>query len=313
MFKSNWQWKLPLLALLGACSLNPAQHPAGLHKQALNTSVELGSIRTASLAEISGMVSSAYDADYFWLINDSGNQAEIHRVDRQGRWYNSVTLNKAENIDWEAIASYQLNGKYYLLIGDVGDNRKVRPHVSLYMLEEPRPDILQTQAVLALDYERRIDFHYETGPKDVEAMAVDPQTLQLILMSKRTFPAQIFQLDFLHADDSKQARFTSLLAGLIQPSFSDIVFGKNRERYAGQPTDMAISNDGKTAVVLSYTRCYVYRRRDDQNWSQAFRQKPRYFDLPDLRQAESVTIDSQGKTVYISSEHLPAPLWEVRL
>ena len=48
-----------------------------------------------------------------------------------------VTLLKAQNIDWEDMASFTHEGRHFLLVGDVGDRRK---DYTLYVVTEPELD-----------------------------------------------------------------------------------------------------------------------------------------------------------------------------
>jgi hypothetical protein len=64
-------------------------------------------------------------------------------------------------------------------------------------------------------------------------------------------------------------------------------------------------------MVLTYADAYEYRRRADEEWSEAFSHEPRVIALPVRTKGEAVCYGPDGKTLYLTSEGLPAPLWEV--
>jgi hypothetical protein len=76
---------------------------------------------------------------------------------------------------------------------------------------------------------------------------------------------------------------------------------------------MDISPDGRRAVVLTYGDAYEYVRGVNENWEQALATPPRQIVLPNRRQGESICYGSDGRTLYVTSEKLPTPLFEVRV
>ena len=76
-------------------------------------------------------------------------------------------------------------------------------------------------------------------------------------------------------------------------------------------TAMDISPDGRRAVVLTYGSAYEYSRGEDEDWAQALSRPPRELVMPARRQGESICYGLDGKTLYLTSEKLPTPLWEV--
>jgi len=76
-------------------------------------------------------------------------------------------------------------------------------------------------------------------------------------------------------------------------------------------TAMDISPDGMRAVILTYDHAYEYTRQPDETWERAFSRKPRCIIMPPRIQGESICYGPDGKTLYLTSEKLPTPLWEV--
>ena len=74
---------------------------------------------------------------------------------------------------------------------------------------------------------------------------------------------------------------------------------------------MEISPDGLRAVILTYGHAYEYARRDGEKWSEVFARPPRVLRMPQRRQGETVCYGPDGKTLYLTSEFAPTPLFEV--
>jgi hypothetical protein len=65
--------------------------------------------------------------------------------------------------------------------------------------------------------------------------------------------------------------------------------------------------------VLTYGHAYEFTREGDDSWRDAFQGQPREILMPARRQGESICYGSDGRTLYLTSERLPVPLWEVPL
>lgn len=122
------------------------------------------------------MAASRLNRELMWIHNDSGDEPTIYAVDRDGAIRSIVSLTGAKSIDWEDIAaSSDSTGEAFIYVGDIGDNRSRRDHVSVYRIDEPAfgdtserhdPKQLAVPAV-------RFDFKYPDGPRDAEAMFVE--------------------------------------------------------------------------------------------------------------------------------------------
>jgi hypothetical protein len=64
----------------------------------------------------------------------------------------------------------------------------------------------------------RVRFRFEDGPRDCEAMAVDPEQPRALLLSKRTEPPVLYELTLLPG-----APLPSRLAGKVTTSRHDLV------------------------------------------------------------------------------------------
>ena len=100
------------------------------------TTVLSGYLQSSAIDELSGLAASYKNPGVFWAINDSGNRAELFAMDRTGRHIDTFRLPE-RNIDWEDMATFQHNGKSWIVIADTGDNMRRRNHSIMYVLEEP--------------------------------------------------------------------------------------------------------------------------------------------------------------------------------
>ena len=108
-----------------------------------------------------------------WTLNDSGGTPQVFALSRTGRLRAAVTLSGATNVDWEDIA---IRGRT-LYVGDIGDNAAQREEIAIYRFAEPAPG---TSAVPA----DRIVLRYPDGPRDAEALLIDPRTGTVVIVTK---------------------------------------------------------------------------------------------------------------------------------
>lgn len=274
------------------------------------------------LDEISGLAVSRMGDDRLWAINDSGGEAALYMIDARGNYLGRVEVTGAENRDWEELATFDYEGRPHLVIADVGDNanlapgetRGKRPFVTLYIVEEPRldgPRPALNQKV-AVRWTQR--FSYDHGPRDCESLAVDPDTGHLLLMSKRTEPPVLYELPLgpEHADTQLVARRVADVAGLPMPLDEDKLPNTRYGKYAFQNTAMDIASDGRHAVVLTYGATWLFERRFDESWAQAFSRDPQLIATPLLKQAEALAFTPDARSLYVTSEGIPAPLLRLR-
>jgi hypothetical protein len=96
-----------------------------------------GLITNGELDEVSGIAASRVHDDVLWAVEDSGNPARLYAISRRGRVLARYSLEGAKNKDWEDLASFDLDGKHYLLLADTGDNGGQRRDFILHVFEEP--------------------------------------------------------------------------------------------------------------------------------------------------------------------------------
>ena len=102
------------------------------------TPTVIGRLEDSNIREASGLARSHVHENLLWVINDNGNEEWVHAINPRGARLGEFDLKKSNNQDWEDLASFQMDGKAYLLIADIGDNDARRETRTLYVVEEPR-------------------------------------------------------------------------------------------------------------------------------------------------------------------------------
>lgn len=267
-------------------------------------------VQNPDLDELSGLALSHADPKLLWAHNDSGDGPYLFRLGLNGEDLGKLSVPGARNVDWEDIAAFDWQGQPALLVGDVGDNRARRDHLTLYAVSDP-----------GLGKELRLlwqlDFRYPDGARDCEALGVDQAGGSIILVSKREPRPHVYRLPL---PQSAPAPGTMLLASKLgeignipPPGLADIVedpvYGHDRSWV----TALDIARSGRFAVLVTYKDAYLYRHAPGQDWAEVFQAAPVPIDLPQLRQTEAGAIGADERELYISSETRPTPLIQVPL
>jgi hypothetical protein len=224
-------------------------------------------LQDPTIEESSGLAVSQRHDGVLWTHNDGGAVAQVLAVDRTGQTVARVTLAGIDPYDPEALApGTGPDGEPVLYLGDIGDNDRDRPDVSVFRFDEPED--LTDQTVGAQWYR----FTYPDGPHDAEALLVDPQG-RLLVATKGI---------------SGQGLYRAPRRLVTQDQ------GTNRlTRIAGVPTlvtDGAYLPDGRF-VLRTYSAAFVYDRPGHQVAVE---------ELPGQLQGESVAVD--GDRLLIGSE-----------
>jgi hypothetical protein len=224
-------------------------------------------LQDPTLLESSGLAVSATHPGVLWTHNDGGSVAQVLAVDRHGSTVATVTLAGIDPYDPEALApGTDGQGRPALFLGDLGDNRRSRPDVSVFRFREP------TRLADATVPARWYRFTYPDGPHDAEALLVDPDG-RILVATKAISGAALYQAPLKPVT---QAQGTNVLTRL-----ADV---------PALVTDGAYLPDGRF-VLRTYTSVYVYDRPGHEVASAP---------LPSQPQGESVAAD--GDRLLVGSE-----------
>ncbi len=210
---------------------------------------QLGAFRTGSVRESSGAAASQTVPGRFWTLNDSGNDPVLFSFDSTATRIAFVRVAGATNRDWEAISAGPCGAERCLYIGDIGDNRAVRPSVTIYRVVEPNQS---AEAVRLLD---SLVVRYPDGPRDAEAMVVTDHG-DVAIISKGWESA--VRAYWVPASDWSRG---SVVAAAIWKL--PLVPSMIRNRMV---TDAALASDGLTLAVRTYREIFLFRKTPQSRW-----------------------------------------------
>ena len=265
--------RLPAAEPIAAARYGPARH--------------LCDLAEPSIRESSGLAISYRHPGLFWTHNDSGDEPRLFAFDEQGRHRGTCHLSGAMARDWEDMGSFQWRGQDLLFVGDVGDNLGQRSSCQVYLFAEPpSPDgearVLQT-----------LEFSYEDGPRDCEALALDGSRREFLLVEKRlSLSSAVYRLPWT-AGPAGERRLAQRIATIPLP----------------WATSMDISSDGRRAIVATYGSAYEFSRQPEESWQTALARAGRMIELPHRTQGETICYGPDGVSLFLTSEQRPCPLF----
>ncbi len=272
--------------------------------------VQLSGLITApQLDEVSGLAASRVHPDTLWVLNDGGNAPALYAIGKRGGLLATFRIAGVVNTDWEDLAAFDLDGRHYLLVADTGDNGGLRKTLQLHVVEEPQTldDGMLHDGMLRPAWS--IAFRWPDGARDCEAVAVDAVHGEILLISKRRRPPELFTLPLRPGNGGLQvARFVGHLAGIPEPDAEALREDAHQARIRNQVTAADISLDGRAIAVMTYRDVLVYPRPPQASWAQALARNPQVHELTWLPQAEALAWAADGHGLYATGEHSPAPL-----
>jgi hypothetical protein len=258
---------------------------------------EVCKLKDSRIGESSGIAASIVNKDAFWTHNDSGDSAQIFLFNKSCETLAVVTIKDVKAVDWEDISTFKRGEDGFILIADTGDNFNMRKNRVLYLIREPLiPMKSEKNEALIIEVapESVINFGFEDAPHDCESAAVDPTESTILLASKERKESKIYAMP-ISSEGSKQPNVAKLIATVK----------------LSNTTAMDISSDGMRAVILTYGNAYEYARSKGETWAQAFSREPRIIQAPPRPQGEGICYGADGKTLYLTSEGMSQPLWEI--
>jgi len=268
-------WRRGAVVVAAVCALGLVPRPAaGGQAEVL---LRIGDPR---VLEASGLAASQRHAGVLWTHNDSGDAARLFAIGRDGRVLATLRFAGVQARDWEAMAvGRDDRGEPALFAGDIGDNLGVWPSVTVYRVAEPAR--LRDATVQAQRYRLR----YPDGPRDAEALLVDPRGNRLYVASKDEAGGRLYQAP---------AKLRSDRVNLL----------RRVGRVPASVTDGAYSPDGRLLVLRDYRAAYVYAASGGRLAT---------VPLPLQQQGESIAFSADGGSLLAGSEGAGSEVWRVPL
>lgn len=270
-----------------------------------------GSIASDLLVECSGIDVSMVRGDLLWAINDSGDGPYLYAMGTDGRDRGRVWIIGAANRDWEDLATFRWQDRPMILVADIGDNREHHGTHRLYIVEEPRLSGERFDASVVAKVAWTITFCYPDRAHDAEAVAADPTTGQILILTKRDTPPVLFGLPLKpeSTDTPLTARRLAAIDKIPPPTVNDVLYPYGKFR--SQPTAMDLSPDGQKMVVLTYKHAYLFSRSVGDAWEGIAGVPPIVLPLPlpqnirgfDQREAACFTRAVDGLFITAEGQH----------
>ncbi|MCF8346909.1 MAG: T9SS type A sorting domain-containing protein [Bacteroidales bacterium] len=153
-----------------------------------------------TLDEISGMAASVKNPGYYWVHNDSGDEARIFLINTEGEIISTVNIDTdyTDNRDWEdiAVGPGPEDGETYIYIGEIGDLNRGYSNKFIFRIVEPEINTgsLNQQMDVQREAVSTIRYDYADGSRDAEILLIDPLTKDLYIVTKREEHVQIYVL-----------------------------------------------------------------------------------------------------------------------
>ena len=235
-------------------------------------------LKDPEIVESSGLALSLYRDRRLWTHNDSGGGPRLYAIGRRGQTTGRYYLTDARAWDWEAMASAKRNGKKFLFVGEIGDNRKWKSSIFVHRIREPKPSAPNGRRN-PTSYELK----YPDGAHDAEALLVRPGTLRIYIVTKvKDGPGHIYVAP-KHPSQRHPNRLKRI--GKAPSVITDGVF-LNRQRF----------------VLRGYGSAYSYRKMGA---------RPKQFSLPNP--GESIARSPLRRYVLVGSEGRLSGIWRVRI
>lgn len=287
---------LPLVVMVLLWTISPwvrAEESVEARVSRFAASQLVANLAIPALHESSGLAASHVRSDMLWSHNDSGDSARLFAFDVNGYLIDTVQVRNANAEDWEDMASYEQDGKPYLLIGDTGDNQRRRPNCTLYRIPE------QPVHGGVLEADRVVKFRFETGSADCEAIAFDPHRNEVLLIDKGwDLACRVFVLPW--PAETPAPRELPVARHIATLKIAGI-------------TGMDVDGDGHHAIVTTYGSAYEFVRKSSEDWKSAFRRQGCKVLLPARKQGESICYAADGQSIFLTSEFAPSPLFQLKL
>ncbi|MEW2356299.1 hypothetical protein [Spirillospora sp. NPDC029432] len=237
------------------------------------------------ITESSGLAVSLRHKGVVYTHNDSGGVAQIFALGPDGRTRAVLTLAGAGARDWEAMAvGRDEKGRPAVYVADIGDNLGgAWPYVTVYRIPEPAQ--LRTRTLRATAFK----FKYEDGPRNAEAMMINPRTNRLYVVSK-LFNGSVYEAPA----KLRTGGFNKLRRVADAPSIA---------------TDGAFSPDGRTCVIRTYFGARLYAVDGEGRPGKSLGS----VGLPAQEQGESITYTADGRSLLAGSEGSGQPVHQVPL
>ncbi len=247
------------------------------------------------IRESSGLARSLRHEDAVWTHNDSGGAARLFLVDlKTGETRLVCGLAVGKPRDWEDMASFMSGDRPMLVVGDVGSNRNDKRLRRLHFLDEPMIPPGKVGTRIEVPAWATIEFQFEDGYPDCEALGVDGATGTVWLVSKvRSGACGVYRLEI--PKGAGVSRQTAERAATLE---------------LPMVTALDVRDDGRRMLLLTYVAVWEFRLPEGRTWAGVLKDRPDAILLPPLgRQIEAICYSARKNAYHLSAEGRGAAIW----
>lgn len=257
--------------------------------------VELGRV-PPELKELSGIAASRRHPGILWAHNDSGNAFVLYALrEKDGTIaarfpVRGGTARDPEDIAVGPCAAGEKRSCIY--VADIGDNGHKRKQVTIFKV--PEPDTLAERPLAA----QPLHFTYAEGPRNAEAILVDPRTARIFVVSKiLSSLGDVFRVDGLGGRNGG----TAVRVRRIRPA-------KEFDSYL---TSAAVHPDGTRVLLRTYGRIWELRAPGARAFEDVLDATPVEVPSAAQPQGEAITYTADGMAYVFGSESADSPIFRV--
>jgi hypothetical protein len=233
---------------------------------------EGGSLMNPAINETSGVVTSRRHPGVLYVHNDSGDSPRFFAVNLAGQSLAEYRLDGARAVDWEDVAQIPCGATRCIVFGDIGDNDRVRPEVTLYRVEEPEVPMSPPATVMPATVPfTALTFRYPDGAHNAETLVGDPATGEIYVITK-----------------VDAGRVTVYRAPRENNGVAERVTDMDLPAGAGQLTGGDVRGDGREMLLRTYARVLRYERPEGAPFTALFAATPT---------TAAVRLEPQGESV----------------
>ena len=267
------------------------------HKYLTGQITVSGRLLNKAMNETSGIASSDIFKDMFYVHNDSGDESRFFMISPDGTLHHIFKYN-GNNSDDDcediAVGPGPIKEKSYVYVGDIGDNGANRNTITIYRFEEKRSWL--KDSIINLN-SQKLYLQYPDGPKDAEALMIDPIDELFYIVTKRKDTVRIYTSPLAHKpNDTLILTYRGKLFFEGTKPFKWITSGD-------------ISKDGDKVLLKSYDKVYYWKRKGDEHIWQTLQKKPELLTYQAEKMGEAIGFAANGKSYYTVSEGLYAPIY----
>ncbi|SFC42689.1 hypothetical protein [Pseudoalteromonas denitrificans] len=267
---------------------NAANETIPLVTNLFEQAIGQGALELKDINEASGLAASRSNSKAYWTHNDSGGINRLFLLTTKGVNLGSFILEGIKARDWEdmSIGVGPKSGINYLYVADIGDNRAQYDEKVIYRFPEPDVSNITTPKVHTIS-KKQIDiirFQYPDGKRDAETLMVDPQTKDLIIISKREKKVHMYIAPYPQSLDK-----INILKKVGVLDFQKIVAGD-------------ISPNGNEIILKDYNNIYYWKKTANESIEALLKSKPKRLPYIPEPQGEAIAWALDGNGFYTLSE-----------